>query len=46
MIHLQDYKTDISKYIQKVSSRYNIDNSKIKNLIDEINIVIDKFEFD
>lgn len=46
MIHLQDYKTDISKYIQKVSTRYNIDNSKIKNLIDEINIVIDKFEFD
>ena len=45
-LHIEDYKKDISNYINKISDRYNIDKGKINILTDEIKSVIDKFEFE
>ena len=45
-LHIEDYKNDISNYINKISDRYNIDKGKINILTDEIKSVIDKFEFE
>ena len=45
-IHKNDYKLNISNYIQKISTRYNIDKNKVNSLTDEINTIIDKFEFE
>ena len=45
-LHIEEYKKDISNYISKISDRYNIDKSKVNILTDEIQSVIDKFEFE
>jgi len=45
-LHIEDYKKDISNYISKISTRYNIDKNKVNSLTDEIKSVIDKFEFE